>query len=410
VSRRRVVVLGSTGSIGTQALDVVAAHPDRFQVVGLAAGRDAETLVAQARAHGVADVALADPDAAARAREALPGAAVRDGDAGVAELAAHPDADLVVNGITGARGLEPTLAALAAGTPVALANKESLIVGGDLVVAAAERAGGRATHLVPVDSEHSALAQCLRSGAESELARLVVTASGGPFRGRTRADLADVRVEDALAHPTWDMGPVITVNSATLMNKGLELIEAHLLFDVAWDRLDVVVHPQSVVHSMVEFVDGSTIAQLSPPDMRLPIQLAMAWPERLDHAFVACDWTRATELTFEPVDRATFPALDLAEEAGRRRGTAPAVLNAANEQAVGAFLDGRIGFLQVAEVVADVMEAHASEGPGTPNTLTDVLDADAWARREADTRLARRAASRSGTTPTAGTTPRAGAQ
>ncbi|MFP5309030.1 MAG: 1-deoxy-D-xylulose-5-phosphate reductoisomerase [Actinomycetes bacterium] len=387
MSRRRVVLLGSTGSIGTQALDVVAAHPDRFEVVGLAAGSDDTTLVAQAREHGVADLALADADAARRAREALPDARVRDGAAGVAELAAHADADLVVNGITGARGLEPTLAALAEGTPVALANKESLIVGGDLVVAAAERAGGRASHLVPVDSEHSALAQCLRAGAEREVGRLVLTASGGPFRGRSREELAAVTVAEALAHPTWSMGPVITVNSATLMNKGLELIEAHLLFDVPWDRLDVVVHPQSVVHSMVEFVDGSTIAQLSPPDMRLPIQLAMAWPERLEHAFVACDWTRAAELTFEPVDRDTFVALDLAEEVGRRRGTAPAVLNAANEQAVTAFLDGRLGFLQVAEVVADVVEEHASTGAGTPNDLQDVLDADAWARRAADARI-----------------------
>jgi 1-deoxy-D-xylulose-5-phosphate reductoisomerase len=389
VTRRRVTLLGSTGSIGTQALDVVDAHPDRFEVTGLAAGRDATTLAAQADAHGVRRVALADAGAAASLRTQRPDLEVLDGQAGVVELAGG-DADLVVNGITGAVGLEPTLAALAAGTPVALANKESLIVGGDLVVAAAERAGGRESHLIPVDSEHSALAQCLRGGARSELGRLVVTASGGPFRGRTRADLADVRVEDALAHPTWDMGPVVTINSATLMNKGLELIEAHELFDVPWDRIDVVVHPQSVVHSMVEFVDGSTIAQLSPPDMRLPIQLAMTWPDRLPHAFVACDWTRAAELTFEPVDRETFRALDLAEEAGRRRGTWPAVLNAANEVAVDAFRDGRLAFLGIADLVETTLEAWGATGPGAPNHLQDVLDADAWARQHAASVVGRR--------------------
>jgi 1-deoxy-D-xylulose-5-phosphate reductoisomerase len=251
------------------------------------------------------------------------------------------------------------------------------------VVAAAERAGGRESHLIPVDSEHSALAQCLRGGRRTEVGRLVVTASGGPFRGRSAAELAEVSVDDALAHPTWAMGPVVTINSATLMNKGLELIEAHELFDVPWDRIDVVVHPQSVVHSMVEFVDGSTIAQLSPPDMRLPIQLAMTWPERVEHAFVACDWTRASELTFEPVDRTTFRALDLAEEAGRRRGTWPAVLNAANEVAVDAFRAGRLPFLGIADLVERTMDAWAATDPGVPNQLQDVLDADAWARSRA---------------------------
>jgi 1-deoxy-D-xylulose-5-phosphate reductoisomerase len=257
------------------------------------------------------------------------------------------------------------------------------MVGGDLVVGAAEAAGGRETHLVPVDSEHSALAQCLRAGRASEVRRLVLTASGGPFRGRSRDELATVSVDDALAHPTWDMGPVITINSATLMNKGLELIEAHELFDVPWDALEVVVHPQSVVHSMVEFIDGSTIAQLSPPDMRLPIQLALAWPERLDHAFVSCDWTQASSLTFEPVDRGTFRALDVAEAAGRRRGTYPAVMNAANEIAVGAFRTGRIGLLDIVEVVADVLDAWDATAPSAPSQLDDVLDADAWARARA---------------------------
>lgn len=389
MSRRRVVLLGATGSIGTQAIDVVRAHPDRFEVVGLAAGRDVDTIAGQAVELGVSDLALADPDAAAELRERLPEATVRDGADGVVELASL-DADLVVNGITGARGLEPTLAALAAGTPVALANKESLIVGGDLVVAAAEAAGGREQMLIPVDSEHSALAQCLRGGTRAEVGRLVLTASGGPFRGRTRDELAGVTAEQALDHPTWSMGPVVTINSATLMNKGLELIEAHELFAIPWDRLDVVVHPQSIVHSMVEFVDGSTIAQVSPPDMRLPIQLAMAWPDRLDQAFVAMDWSRPQELTFEPADRDTFRALALAEAAGRRRGTYPAVMNAANEQAVAAFLDGRLGFLDIAEVVETVLDDHASSAPGAPNDLQDVLDADRWARTRADELLAMR--------------------
>jgi 1-deoxy-D-xylulose-5-phosphate reductoisomerase len=380
---RRVVLLGSTGSIGTQALEVVRAHPGRFELVALAAGRDGDGLAVQADEFGVRDVALGDPDAARRLAADRPDLAVRAGTAGVAELATA-DADLVVNGMTGAVGLEPTLAALRAGTPVALANKESLIVGGDLVVAAAEAAGGRESHLLPVDSEHSALAQCLRGGRRAEVDRLVLTASGGPFRGRSADELRQVTVQDALAHPTWDMGPVVTLNSATLMNKGLELIEAHELFDIPWDRLDVVVHPQSVVHSMVEFVDGSTLAQLSPPDMRLPIQLAMAWPERLPHAFVACDWTQAQQLTFEPADRATFRALDLAEVAGRRRGTWPAVLNAANEVAVDGFFTGRLGFLAIAEVVERTLEAWADQAPGDPRDLDDVLQADRWARRHAD--------------------------
>ncbi|MBW3620670.1 MAG: 1-deoxy-D-xylulose-5-phosphate reductoisomerase [Actinobacteria bacterium] len=381
-ARRRIVLLGSTGSIGTQALDVVRAHPERFEVVALAAGRDVPTIADQAREFGVRHLALADPDAARELRAAVPDAGVRDGADAASELAAL-DADVVLNGITGARGLGPTLAALGVGTPVALANKESLIVGGDLVVAAADRAGGRERMLIPVDSEHSALAQCLRGGRRNEVARLVLTASGGPFRGRDRGSLRDVGPVDALEHPTWSMGPVITINSATLLNKGLELIEAHELFDIGWDRLDVVVHPQSIVHSMVEFVDGSTIAQLSPPDMRLPIQLALGWPDRLEGAFAAMDWSRPQELTFEPVDRDTFRALGLAEEAGRRRGTYPAVLNAANEEAVAAFLAGRLGFLDIAELVGDVLADHASSDPVAPNELQDVLDADAWARTRA---------------------------
>jgi len=388
---RRVVLLGSTGSIGTQALDVVRAHPGRFEVVALATGRDGPILRGQLDEFAVRVVAVADPVGAAALRADRPDLEVVDGPRAASEVAGRP-ADLVVNGITGAVGLEPTLAALANGTPVALANKESLIVGGDLVADAAEAAGGRESHLIPVDSEHSALAQCLRGGSRAEVGRLVLTASGGPFRGRSRAELGEVTPAQALDHPTWSMGPVITVNSATLMNKGFELIEANELFDIAWDALDVVVHPQSVVHSMVEFVDGSTIAQLSPPDMRLPIQLAMAWPERLPHAFVACDWTRASQLSFGPADRETFRALDLAEHAGRRRGTFPAVLNAANELAVEAFLAGTLGFLDMAVLVEDVLDAWDATDPDEPTELDHVLAADGWARDRAAMVLSRRSA------------------
>lgn len=399
-SARRIVLLGSTGSVGSQALDVVRAHPEHFQVVGLAAGTDAERLAAQAVEFQVSDLAVADLDGAARLRRTLPAARVRDGLAGVVELATLPAADMVLNGMVGSQGLLPTLSALEAGRVLALANKESLIVGGELVVAAARRQllDGQGDDwslldvLVPVDSEHSALAQCLRGGRHGEVARLLLTASGGPFRDRDAADLLAVTPEEALAHPTWAMGPVITVNSATLMNKGLELIEAHLLFDVTWDALEVVIHPESVVHSLVEFIDGSTLAQLSPPDMRLPIQIALGWPQRLPHAFNAYDWTRAQTLTFQPVDRVTFRALRLAEEAGRRGGTYPAVLNAANEQAVAAFLLGRLGFLDIVEAVESVLADHAPTG--TRPALEDVLEAERWARARAEELLARRGAAR----------------
>jgi 1-deoxy-D-xylulose-5-phosphate reductoisomerase len=384
VTRRRLVLLGASGSIGRQAAEVVAAHPDRFALVGLAVGRDVERAAELAAAHGVRHVAVADPQAARRLRALAPDLDVLDG-AGAAASLAGMDADLVVNGITGAIGLAPTLAALAAGTPVALANKESLIVGGSLVVAAAERAGGRERFLLPVDSEHAALAQCLRSGQRTEVARLVLTASGGPFRGRSRTQLADITPAQALDHPTWSMGPVITVNSSTLVNKGLEVLEAHLLFDVALDRIEVVVHPQSIVHAMVEFQDGSTIAQLSPPDMRLPIQVALGWPERLDRAFAACDWTTASQLTFEPVDHDAFPALQLAVEAGRRGGTHPAVYNAANEVAVEAFLAGRLAYLDIAATIEATLEATT---PDVPRDLEDVLAADRDARQRAAAMLA----------------------
>jgi len=372
---RTVTVLGSTGSIGTQALDVLAQHPHLFTVAGLAAGANAALLVQQARAHGVRRVGLADPAAAESVREALgPSVEVLDGPGAAEEMAGVP-VDVVLNGIVGSRGLGATLAALGAGSRVALANKESLIVGGPLVLAAA--APGQ---LVPVDSEHSALAQCLRGGAPAEVERLVVTASGGPFRGRSRAQLADVTIEDALAHPTWEMGQVITVNSATLANKGLEVIEAHLLFDVPYDRIAVVVHPQSIVHGMVEFRDGATVAALGPPDMRLPIQLALGWPERLEFAPVRMDWTHPVTLDFEPLDEEVFPMVGLARQAGREGGTHPCAFNAANEEAVAAFLAGRLGFLGISEVVAAVLDSHA--GTGEPD-LETLLAAERVARTSA---------------------------
>jgi 1-deoxy-D-xylulose-5-phosphate reductoisomerase len=370
-----VVVLGSTGSIGTQTLEVCALHPERFDIRGLAAGANAELAIAQARAQRVGVVAMADAAAAAEVRAALaPDVEVLAGPAGV-EAVAGSGADIVVNGLVGSLGLAPTLAALSAGSRLALANKESLIVGGDLVLGAA--APGQ---LVPVDSEHSALAQCLRGGTGAEVAKLVVTASGGPFRGRTRGELAGVTVADALAHPTWAMGAVITVNSASLANKGLEVIEAHLLFGIDYDRIEVVVHPQSVVHGMVEFHDGATVAKLSPPDMRLPIQLALGWPDRLPHAPERMDWSRPFALEFEPVDADTFRMLPLSIAAGRTGGTAPGVLNAANEEAVAAFLDGRLGFLGIADVVEAVLEEHDS-APAAD--LEVVLEAERWARERA---------------------------
>lgn len=355
---RRVVILGSTGSIGTQALDVVRANPHLFEVVGLAAGRDRAGVEAQAAEFGVDRVAL--------------------GAAEAEQLVRDTPADVVLNGITGSVGLGPTLAALESGATLALANKESLIVGGSLVTSLA--APGQ---IVPVDSEHSAIAQALRSGSAGEVRRLVLTASGGPFRGRSREELAAVTPAEALAHPTWDMGLVVTTNSSTLVNKGLEVIEAHLLFDVPFDRIDVVVHPASIVHSMVEFTDGSTILQASPPDMRLPIALGMAWPDRVPGVGAPLDWTRAQSWHFEPLDERAFPAVALAKRVGRAGATFPAVFNAANEQAVAAFHGGRIGYLDIVATVERVVERHdAGE-----LSREGVLEAEAWARREADALL-----------------------
>jgi len=357
---RRVIVLGSTGSIGTQALDVIAANRDRFEVVGLAAGTDRAGLERQGAETGVTELALGVDEAV--------------------QLIRSVPADVVVNGITGSVGLAPTLAALETGASLALANKESLIVGGRLVTDAA--APGQ---IVPVDSEHSALAQALRAGDHGEIRRLVVTASGGPFRGRGMDAMADVTPAQALAHPTWTMGRVVTTNSATLVNKGLEVIEAHHLFEVPYERIDVVVHPQSIVHSMVEFVDGSTIAQASPPDMRLPISMSLDWPHRVAGVGAPLDWTRAQQWTFEPLDDAAFPSVALAKRVGAAGGTYPAVFNAANEQAVEAFHAGRIPFLAIVETIRRVVDAHE---PAAGLTLESVLAAERWARDEADRQLA----------------------
>jgi 1-deoxy-D-xylulose-5-phosphate reductoisomerase len=379
-SSRSVVLLGSTGSIGTQAVDVVLRNPDRFRVVGLAAsGRRPELLARQAARLGAGVVAMAQLDAEGAVRAALEDAGAGDvrivaGEKAATELAAV-GADVVLNGLDGAAGLEPTLAALAAGSRLALANKESLIVGGPLVTRAAEPG-----QIVPVDSEHSAIAQCLRSGTSREVDRLVLTASGGPFRGRSREELTGVTPEQALAHPTWSMGPLVTINSATLVNKGLEVIEAHLLFGVPLDRVDVWVHPQSIVHSMVQFADGSTVAQCSPPDMRLPIALGLGWPDRVPGAAPPLRLDRPASWTFEPLDDAAFPAVALARRVGELGATYPAVYNASNEECVAAFLAGRIGFLDIVDTVERVIGEHR----GVPDPdLAGVLAADAWARARA---------------------------
>lgn len=412
---RDVVILGSTGSIGTQALEVIAKRPDQFRVVGLAAGGGQVKLLArQALETGARVVGVSRATVVQDLQLAFYAEASRhgwsSGEARLPRIVAGPDAaaelatldcDVVLNGITGSTGLKATLAALDAGRVLALANKESLVVGGPLVLAAA--APGQ---LVAVDSEHSALAQCLRGGTAGEVDRLVLTASGGPFRGLTRDQMADVTPAQALAHPTWNMGRVITTNSATLVNKGLELLEAHLLYGVDLDRIDVVVHPQSMVHSMVQFVDGATLAQASPPDMALPIALGLSWPERLAGAARPCDWSTTSAWTFEPLDDEAFPAVELAREAGRHGGSAPAVYNAANEVGVDAFHEGRIGFLDIVDVVAAVLVEHVSSEAGVEAdvssklvagsdlTVGKVLAADAWARAHAAKLIERRRASR----------------
>jgi 1-deoxy-D-xylulose-5-phosphate reductoisomerase len=371
---KRISLLGSTGSIGTQTLDVVRKHPDRFQVVALVAGSNAELLAAQADEFRPSLTVLGSGDAP-------PGTSFRTGREAVVEAAAYPDADVVVNALVGSAGLLPTLAALDAGKTVALANKESLIAGGSLVT---KRVIDTPERLLPVDSEHSAVFQCLAGNRLGDVRRVILTASGGPFRGRSREETADVTVEQALAHPTWRMGRKITVDSATLMNKGFEAIEAQHLFCVPIDRVELVVHPQSIVHGIVEFLDGSCIAQAATPDMRLPLQIALAWPERLPDGAEPIDWQSLGSLGFGPIDTEAFPCPGLAFEAARRGGTAPCVLNAANEEAVEAFLTEQLRFGAIADVIEHVLDSHdVVRDP----SLEDVLSAEEWARARARERI-----------------------
>jgi 1-deoxy-D-xylulose-5-phosphate reductoisomerase len=397
--RRSVLILGSTGSIGTQALDVIEVNPETLAIAGIAAGgRDLRQLAEQVLRFGIAVIAItraADAQdflAALRAEADRRGLRPADyavprvltGPGSVRELIETTPADIVLNGIDGDQGLAATLAALATGARLALANKESLIAGGPLVLRAAAP-----DQIVPVDSEHSALAQCLRSGRAAEVAKLVVTASGGPFRGRKRSELAEVTVAEALNHPTWAMGQLVTLNSATLVNKGLEVIEAHLLFGVPYERIEAVVHPQSIVHSMVTFIDGSTIVQASPPTMKIPIALALSWPDRLVDIAPACDFSQAQAWTFEPMDHENFPAVSLAIAAGTAGGSLPAVFNAANEEAVGAFVDGRLSFTGIVDTIKAVLDEGAAQWSGEPADIDEVVAAQRWARARAAERAAR---------------------
>ena len=378
---RDISILGSTGSIGVQALEVIAANPNQFRVVALAAGgSNIPRLVEQVRAFGVKVVAVEGDGALLR--EALPGVNVIDGKGAAAQVAAIP-VDVMLNAITGSVGLGPTLNALGVGNKVALANKESLIAGGDLVLRAAKPG-----QLIPVDSEHSALAQALRAGTKNEVSKLILTASGGPFRNRN--DLSDVTIEEALAHPTWNMGPVVTINSATLVNKGLEIIEAHYLFDIPYSKIEAVIHPQSMIHSMVEFNDGSVIAQASPPSMKLPIALALSWPERTAGAISPIDWSTSHTWNFAPIDHARFPAIDLARRCGEIGGAMPAIFNAANEESVAAFLKGEIKFTEIIEIVDAVLQHLASTAPTTLSDIADVSAIEDDARASANKNISMR--------------------
>jgi len=392
---RELVLLGSTGSIGTQAIDIVKRHPERFRVVALGAGGgNVELLAAQALELSVEVVGVARSSCVQDLQLAFYAEAQRrgwaSGDFQIPKIVAGPTAmtelaewpcDVVLNGVVGSLGLAPTLAALRSKRILALANKESLVAGGPLVRSIREPG-----QIVPVDSEHSALAQCLRGGREGEVRRLVLTASGGAFRGRNRSELTHVTPEDALKHPTWDMGPVVTINSATMVNKGLEVIEAHELFDVPYSDIEVMVHPQSVLHSLVEFVDGSTLAQASPPDMRLPIALALAWPERVPEAAAAVDWREAHNWELRPLDDEAFPAVRLAKEAGAAGGLRPAIYNAANEECVAAFVSGRLPFLGIVDTLERVLAA--APDLADPGTVDDVLAAETWARAHAQRMIA----------------------
>ena len=377
IAVKRLLILGATGSIGTQALDVVARASDAFELVGLSAERSHDALIALAREHGVKRIALSDPDAAARAAEAWTDGEVLAGPEGLVRLVADSGADLVLNAIVGSAGLGPTIVALTEGIDVALANKESLVVGGELVMALCEATGAQ---LIPVDSEHSALHQLIEGERPGTVERLTLTASGGPFRGRSRDELADVGVEEALRHPTWAMGGKITIDSATLMNKGLEVIEAHWLFGTPYERIDVVVHPQSIVHALIALCDGATLAHLGHPDMRVPIAYALHHPERVDVPVRALDLAELGALTFEPPDLDAFPCLRLARAAAVAGGTATCVLNAANEVAVHAFLSGRLGFMGIPAVIEATLERLPAARVHSFDTL---YEADAEARRVA---------------------------
>lgn len=391
--KRRVAILGSTGSIGTQALQVIAQHPDRFEVVALSAGGNAELLAEQVAQTGAGIVGIADSDAAAElnSRMSAKSPEILTGDEAAVQIAAESGADVVLNGITGSIGLRSTLAALGSGATLALANKESLVVGGTLVADAVQRPG----QIVPVDSEHSALAQALRSGrhekglcsqalsGRSEVTRLILTASGGPFRGWPAESLEQVTPAQALKHPNFSMGRVVTTNSATMVNKALEVVEAHLLFDIGLDQIETVIHPQQIIHSLVEFTDGSTIAQAGPPRMLVPIGLSLSWPERLQEVDAPIDWTQVMRWDFEPLDNTAFPAVGLAKQACAESATHIAAYNAANEQAVDAFHEGRLSFPGILATVREVLEGHEGLQP-EELSLEGVLAADAWARRRAE--------------------------
>lgn len=382
---RTLVILGSTGSIGTQALDVARRNPDRFKVVGLSAGANHDLLVGQIREFLPPVVAIADEEAARELKEMLgpvKGVEILAGPDAAEQLAREAEADMVLNAMVGSAGLGPTLATLQTGKTLALANKESLVVGGELVL---DLVKGEPERLVPVDSEHAALAQCLRGERREDVKRVVLTGSGGPFRGWTHRELQKASVKEALAHPVWHMGPKISIDSATMMNKGLEVIEAHYLFGIPYDAIHVVVHPEGIVHAMVEFTDGSIISQLAVPDMRLPIQLALAWPDRLPTGVAPPPLADpGSKLTFEPVDREAFPALDLAYRVGEMGLTYPGVMSAANEIAVQAFLDSRIPLTTIVEVVAAVVDEHE---PPSVVSVVNLERADTWARERAATMI-----------------------
>ena len=386
--KRRITVLGSTGSIGTQGLEVVQNHMDKFEIVGLSAGKNVELLAQQVNKFRPKKVSVVDENSASKLKNLIDSSQTQiiAGEDSSAEIASF-GSDVVLNGITGAAGLAATISALKAGSKLALANKESLVIGGKLVLDLASE-----NQIIPVDSEHSALAQCLRGENKNQIKKLILTASGGPFRGKTKSDLEKVSLEETLKHPTWSMGQVVTINSATLMNKGLEVIEAHLLFGIDFKNIEVVIHPQSIVHSMVEFIDGSTMAQASPPNMKVPIALALSWPDRLNEISPAIDWSKSSNWNFEAVDEKVFLALSVARKAGQSGGSAPAVMNAANEECVNAFIERKLPFLSIVEIVNTVLDNHLKSKELVSNqelTLEKLLKADEKARISAKDLIAK---------------------